>query len=518
MRLPDLQHPGRRRIFRSLLLLCAAASVFPISKATGQFSRETPAVLAVRKVGPAVVNINTEEVIVRQSPFPGLPGFFPPEFEQFFRGFDAPRRRKRQSLGSGVIIDPKGFILTNEHVIRRATSIRVSLIDRREFEAEVIGADSRSDLAVIRIKAKKPLPYVTMGQSEDLMPGETVIAIGNPFGLGHTVTTGIISGVHRAMRLKGGIQTDFIQTDAAINPGNSGGPLLNINGGLIGINTAIRAQAEGIGFAVPIDRVKRIVNHLIRFGEIQPGWTGLIVRDLTEPIRDQFGYSHRFGVFISRVLEKSAASRAGIQPGMILMRIVSKTVESREEFPVRHGGVYAGLGDVAGAVLEGEGHPAYGGRRGSERGGGGHGGAGLARHRRAGSDGGAPFAVQDSRGGRGGHRPDVRPRSGGPGGVSQRGRRDPEDQQPAHQDLQGFSGGHRRGSVFAGRCPPHPARPPPGIRHRPVEGVTWVQRAPAHGWAGPCLRGTRLVCTNGSSSGGCPYRPGSFGLMKPRKR
>ena len=332
MRLPDLQHPGRRRIFRSLLFLCAAAAVFPISKATGRFSRETPAVLAVRKVGPAVVNINTEEVIVRQSPFPGLPGFFPPEFEQFFRGFDAPRRRKRQSLGSGVIIDPKGFILTNEHVIRRATSIRVSLIDRREFEAEVIGADSRSDLAVIRIKAKKPLPFVTMGQSEDLMPGETVIAIGNPFGLGHTVTTGIISGVHRAMRLKGGIQTDFIQTDAAINPGNSGGPLLNINGGLIGINTAIRAQAEGIGFAVPIDRVKRIVNHLIRFGEIQPGWTGLIVRDLTEPIRDQFGYSHRFGVFISRVLEKSAASRAGIQPGMILMRIASKTVESREEF------------------------------------------------------------------------------------------------------------------------------------------------------------------------------------------
>ncbi len=345
MQFPNLRHPGRPRVFRFLLLLCVAAVVFPISKATGRFSRETPAVIAVREVGPAVVNINTEEVIVRQSPSAGLPGFFPPEFEQFFRGFDAPRRRKRQSLGSGVIIDPKGFILTNEHVIRRATSIRVSLIDRREFEAEVIGADSRSDLAVIRIKAKGgPLPYVKMGQSEDLMPGETVIAIGNPFGLGHTVTTGIISGVHRAVQLKGGIQTDFIQTDAAINPGNSGGPLLNINGGLIGINTAIRAQAEGIGFAVPIDRVKRIVNHLVRFGEIQPGWTGLTVRNLTGPIRNQFGYSHRFGVFISRVLEKSTASRAGIQPGMILMRIGNKTVESRVEF----------LSDMAGYTQDSE--------------------------------------------------------------------------------------------------------------------------------------------------------------------
>ncbi len=297
--------------------------------ARAQFSRRTPTVLVVRKVGPAVVNINTEEVVRQGSPFSGLPGFLPPEFERFFRGSGAPRRRKRRSLGTGVIIDAAGIILTNEHVIRRATRIRVSLFDRREFEAEVIGADSRTDLAVIRIRADRPLPYVNMGVSADLMPGETVIAIGNPFGLGHTVTTGVISGVHRAVRLKGGIQSDFIQTDAAINPGNSGGPLLNINGQLIGINTAIRARAEGIGFSVPIDRVKRIVNDLVRFGQIRHGWIGLVVRDLTPPIRNQFGYSHPFGVFISRVVQGSAAARAGVRAGMILMRIGAKPVESR---------------------------------------------------------------------------------------------------------------------------------------------------------------------------------------------
>ena len=319
----------KRRTAGTLLLLAACALPAHV---TADFPRETPVVLAVRTVGPAVVNINTEEVVRERSPFRQMPGFFPREFERFFRRFDSPQHRKRRSLGSGVIIDPKGLILTNEHVIRRATQIKVSLIDRREFKAEVIGADSRSDLAVIRIHAEKPLPYVEMGTSADLMPGETVIAIGNPFGLGHTVTTGVISGVHRAVRLEGGIQSDFIQTDAAINPGNSGGPLLNINGKLIGINTAIRAKAEGIGFSVPIDRVKRIVNDLIRFGEIQHGWIGLVVRDLTRPIRHQFSYARAYGVFVIRVIQNGPADLAGIKPGMILMRIGNKLVESRAAY------------------------------------------------------------------------------------------------------------------------------------------------------------------------------------------
>jgi serine protease Do len=326
--------PCARRIAPILLLSAVyGLTVWPISaQAAQKFSRETPVVLAARKVGPAVVNINTEEKVQERSLFGDLRGFFPPEFERFFREFNVPRQQKRRSLGSGVIIDPKGFILTNEHVIRRATRIKVSLIDSREFEAEVIGADSRSDLAVIRIQSTKSLPYVKMGMSADLMAGESVIAIGNPFGLGHTVTTGVISAIHRPVQLGNGVYANFIQTDAAINPGNSGGPLLNVNGELIGINTAIRARAEGIGFSVPIDRVKRIVNDLIRFGEIQHGWIGLIVKDLTRPIRKQFNFSNPHGTFISRVLKNSPAERAGIRPGMILTRIGPNPVESRTDY------------------------------------------------------------------------------------------------------------------------------------------------------------------------------------------
>ncbi|MBI2881151.1 MAG: trypsin-like peptidase domain-containing protein [Candidatus Tectomicrobia bacterium] len=331
-----------------LLALCAD----PASLAA-QFSRETPVVLAARNVGPAVVNINTEEVLER-SPFSSLPEFFPPEFERFFRGFGSPQQQRRRSLGSGVIIDPKGFVLTNEHVIRRATRIQVALIDKREFEAEVIGADSRSDLAVIRIHAREPLPYVRMGTSEDLMPGETVIAIGNPFGLGHTVTTGVISGIHRAVALAGGVRSDFIQIDAAINPGNSGGPLLNINGELIGVNTAIRAQAEGIGFAVPIDRVRRIVNDLVQFGEIQHGWIGLVVQDLTGPIRRQFSYPDAQGAFIRRVIQNGPAEASGVRPGMILMRIGSKPVESRIDYLSELSGYTQGSEMVLQLFWEGE--------------------------------------------------------------------------------------------------------------------------------------------------------------------
>jgi serine protease Do len=326
--------PRARRIARTLLLsaLFGLTVCLIPAQAAQKFSRETPVVLAVRKVGPAVVNINTEEKVQERSLFGDLRGFLPPEFERFFREFNVPRQQKRRSLGSGVIIDPKGFILTNEHVIRRATRIKVSLIDKREFEAEVIGADSRSDLAVIRIQPKKSLPYVKMGMSADLMAGESVIAIGNPFGLGHTVTTGVISAIHRPVQLGNGVFANFIQTDAAINPGNSGGPLLNVNGELIGINAAIRARAEGIGFSVPIDRVKRIVNDLIRFGEIQHGWIGLVVKNLTRSIRQQFHFSNSHGAFISRVLKNSPAERAGIRPGMILTRIGSNPVESRTDY------------------------------------------------------------------------------------------------------------------------------------------------------------------------------------------
>ncbi|MEE9165784.1 MAG: trypsin-like peptidase domain-containing protein, partial [Nitrospinota bacterium] len=202
--------------------------------ARGTVSRRSAIVEVVEKVGPAVVNINTEE-IVQQKPNPFY-GFRDPFFEEFFNVFRPPRNFRRQSLGSGVAINSSGYILTNEHVISRASSITVTLSDKREFSAKLIGADPKTDIAVIKIDTKEPLPFIEMGKSDDLLIGETVIAIGNPFGLSHTVTTGVISALNRHIKAGGNkVFTDFIQLDASINPGNSGGPLLNVKGELIGI-------------------------------------------------------------------------------------------------------------------------------------------------------------------------------------------------------------------------------------------------------------------------------------------
>jgi len=204
--------------------------------------RENAVVRAVRKVSPAVVNISSKyEIRTRANPFFNFD--IDPFFDSFFRDFfefHQQRRYIKNSLGSGVIIDGKrGYILTNEHVVARSTKINVFLKDERKFEAQLIGADPDSDLAVLRINSTEPLPDIKMGNSDELMIGETVIAIGNPFGFSNTVTTGVISALHRSIRTEDRIYRDFIQTDASINPGNSGGPLLNINGDLIGINTAI---------------------------------------------------------------------------------------------------------------------------------------------------------------------------------------------------------------------------------------------------------------------------------------
>ncbi|MBW2569370.1 MAG: trypsin-like peptidase domain-containing protein, partial [Deltaproteobacteria bacterium] len=236
-----------------------------------------------RKVSPAVVNINSEyEVRRRVNPFSGFSR--DPFFDSFFKDFFDPgfeQRYKRTSLGSGVIIDGKrGLILTNAHVLAKSATITVILNDERKFDARIIGADPDSDLAVLRISSKNPLPAVEMGDSNDLMIGETIIAIGNPFGFSNTVTTGVISAINRSIRADDAVYHDFIQLDASINPGNSGGALLNINGELIGINTAIYAKAQGIGFAIPINKAKRIVSDLIQYGKVVQIWLGLTVQDL----------------------------------------------------------------------------------------------------------------------------------------------------------------------------------------------------------------------------------------------
>lgn len=294
--------------------------------------RRTPLVIAAEKVGPAVVNIYTEEA-PRQARNP-FRGFFGDEFfQRYFKNYSPPNRRGKRSLGSGIIIDPRGYILTNEHVIARAQSIKITLIDKREFNARLIGADKKSDLAIIKIASKEPLPFAKMGRSNDLMIGETVLAIGNPFGLQHTVTTGIISALNRSLPVSKNISySGFIQVDVPINPGNSGGPLLNINGSLIGINTAIYQKAEGIGFAIPIDTARRIVKDLIEFGQVKRGWLGVSVQNLTDDLVRMFKLSHRHGVLVTKVFKAGPMAKSRFLQGDILVAIDGQEIADKPAY------------------------------------------------------------------------------------------------------------------------------------------------------------------------------------------
>jgi Do/DeqQ family serine protease len=296
--------------------------------------RESAVVKAVRKASPAVVNISTVyEIRTRPSPFSG---FGNPFFDEFFKDFFDPRferRREHTSLGSGVIIDgDRGLILTNAHVIRGSGNIKVVLQDEREYEAKIIGADPESDLAVLKIDSKGKLPSIAMGNSDDLMIGESVIAIGNPFGFSHTVTTGVISAINRSIRADERVFQDFIQIDASINPGNSGGPLLNINGELIGINTAIYAKAQGIGFAIPIGKAKRAVADLVQYGEVRQAWIGLIVQEMDEKIVQYLKYPGRKGVMIRAVEPDSPAQTAGLREGDVLLSVGNRRISSLDDY------------------------------------------------------------------------------------------------------------------------------------------------------------------------------------------
>ncbi len=298
--------------------------------------RRSLVVEAAQKAGPAVVNISTEQVIERRgSPFPSPQD---PFFDQYFRDFFDPRPRRftTTSLGSGVIVAADGTILTNEHVILRASRIHVTLADEREFDAKLVGADSDSDVAVLRVQAGGDLPHVKLGTSADLMIGETVIAIGNPFGLSHTVTTGVVSALGRAMRSEDKTYSDFIQTDASINPGNSGGPLLNIKGELIGINTAIYSRSGGsigIGFAIPVDRAARAMRDLVSYGEVRKAWVGIAVQDLTPELAQHFGT--RRGVVVSAIDPGSPAASVGLARGDVIVRVDGRDIHSRDEFEQR---------------------------------------------------------------------------------------------------------------------------------------------------------------------------------------
>ncbi|MDH5763973.1 MAG: Do family serine endopeptidase [Nitrospinota bacterium] len=324
----------RQKIIKAILFFIVSLWILQAVFAAAHDNdfRRTPIVTTVEKAGPAVVNIFTEEAPRQmKNPFRDFMG--DQLFERFFDDFYQQRESDRRSLGSGVIIDPKGYILTNEHVVAKAVRVKVTLIDNREFEGKVVGADIKSDLAVIKIDPDRPLPHVKMGRSDDLMIGETVVAIGNPFGLKHTVTTGIISALDRTIRAsEKQVYNDFIQVDASINPGNSGGPLLNINGSLIGINTAIFKDAQGIGFAIPIDKARRIVDDLLEYGKVRRGWLGVSVQDLTPKVARHFGLDHVHGVLVTNVFRESPARRAGIQPGDILLNIEGHEIADKSDY------------------------------------------------------------------------------------------------------------------------------------------------------------------------------------------
>lgn len=277
-------------------------------------------------VTPAVVNIATEgRIQLRQNPL-----FADPFFRQFFDIPDQPIERKTQSLGSGVIVDAKrGLVLTNNHVIANAVQITVTLRDGRQLEAELVGTDPETDVAVIKIPSKK-LTALKPADSDKLRVGDFVVAIGNPFGLGQTVTSGIVSALSRSgLGIEG--YEDFIQTDASINPGNSGGALVNLHGELIGINTAIFSQSGGnigIGFAIPINLALGIMEQLMQHGQVQRGFMGVQVQDLSPDLAEAFGLKQQSGAIINRIMEESPASRAGLLPGDIITRINGKPIKN----------------------------------------------------------------------------------------------------------------------------------------------------------------------------------------------
>ncbi len=301
----------------------------------GPYKRENAVVLAAANASLAVVNISSEfEVRKRVNPFAGFG--VDPHFESFFHDFfdqQFEQHYKKTSLGSGVIIDGKrGFILTNEHVIMKGQTITVGLKDGRMYKAHVVGADPESDLAVLKISVIEKLPDLKMGRSDNLLIGETVIAIGNPFGFSNTVTTGVISAVHRSIRTEDMVYHDFIQTDASINPGNSGGPLLNINGELIGINTAIYAKAQGIGFATPINKAKRVVADLIKYGEVIMAWIGLTVQNMDEKLARYLKLPKGGGALIKKAEKSGPAYKAGIRSGDVILFMGDKKILSKNDY------------------------------------------------------------------------------------------------------------------------------------------------------------------------------------------
>ncbi|MBW2092780.1 MAG: DegQ family serine endoprotease, partial [Deltaproteobacteria bacterium] len=252
-------------------------------------------------------------------------------FEKFFGPQLQPRERKQRSLGSGFIIDPEGFIITNNHVVEDAQKIVVLVSSGKEYKAKIVGRDRKTDIALIKINADGTLPYVKLGDSDQIKVGDWVVAIGNPFGLDHTVTAGIISAKGRV--IGAGPYDDFLQTDASINPGNSGGPLLNLNGEVIGINTAITATGQGIGFAIPTNLAKDIVSQLKKTGKVVRGWLGVMIQQITPELAKSFKLKDQSGSLVADVDADGPAKKAGIKRGDVIVAFNGKAVKEWSDLP-----------------------------------------------------------------------------------------------------------------------------------------------------------------------------------------
>lgn len=290
-----------------------------------------------KKVSPSVVWIATTQQVQHQAQ--DMPFNFPKgsPFEKFFRQFRNQQGQGGQpqiihALGSGFIIDPSGYIVTNNHVIDHATSVQVRLVDGSEYKAKIVGSDQLTDLALLKIKADKPLPAVPFGNSDKAQVGDWVMAVGNPFGLGGTVTAGIISARNR--NIQSGPYDDYLQVDAPINKGNSGGPLFNLDGQVIGVNTAIYSPnggSVGIGFAIPSNIVKPVVAQIREHGQVERGWLGVQIQDVTPEIADAMGLKGHNGALVSQVLPDSPAKGAGLKTGDVIAAVDGKTVEDPQD-------------------------------------------------------------------------------------------------------------------------------------------------------------------------------------------
>ena len=351
-----------------VVALSSYASAQPLSTSAAE-QMQSEFVDVAKRVGPAVVSISveaTQRVRVSRRNFEGSPfsQFDEDTFNRFFRDFmgELPEREfKQRGLGTGVIIDPQGYILTNEHVIHGADKVMVTLPDGREFKGEIKGSDIRSDLAVVKIQAKN-VPAAELGDSDQVMIGHWAIAIGNPFGFAvggsePTVTVGVISAVNRSIRLGGDDRnySNLIQTDAAINPGNSGGPLVNLKGQVIGINVAIFSTTggyQGIGFAIPANTAKRVVGDLIQGKKILYGWLGINVQDVTDDLAKYFGLDSKEGVIVAHALADSPGQKGGLKEGDVVRTFDGEKLKDVRDLLNRVGRAPVGKKVALGIVRE----------------------------------------------------------------------------------------------------------------------------------------------------------------------